>query len=320
MKGVNIIFPGQGSQSVGMGLNLYQNHKEAKLVFEEVDDSLDFNLSKIIFEGPEDKLKLTENTQPALMATSIATIRIIECELKKEISEFTDIVLGHSLGEYSALCSVKSITLSEASRALKMRGKAMQESVTGLDTLMIAVIGLDISDVENAINDIEIPKGEVCEIANDNCPGQVILSGTKEILETFSKILKEKGARSVLPLKVSAPFHCSLMNDASKKMENVLSQMNLKKLETKYISNVTADFEDDPDKIKELLIKQIFTRVKWRESIVKAEKEGTNRFIEVGNGKVLTGMNKRISKDIFSENISNMKDIDLFLKNNKDII
>jgi [acyl-carrier-protein] S-malonyltransferase len=320
MKGLNVIFPGQGSQSVGMGLNLYQNHKEARLVFEEVDDSLGFNLSKIIFEGPEDKLRLTENTQPALMATSIAIIRILECELKKEISEFTDTVLGHSLGEYSALCSVKSITLSEASRALKMRGMAMQESVTGLDTLMIAVIGLDISDVENAIDDIEIPEGEVCEIANDNCPGQVILSGTKEILETFSKILKEKGARTVLPLKVSAPFHCSLMNDASKKMESVLSQINLKKLETKYISNVTAEFEDDPDKIKELLVKQIFTRVKWRESIVKAEKEGISRFLEVGNGKVLTGMNKRISKDILSENISNMKDIDLFLKNNKDII
>lgn len=320
MKGINIIFPGQGSQSVGMGLNLYENHNEAKLVFEEVNDSLNFNLSKIIFEGPEDKLRLTENTQPALMATSIAIVKILEFELKKELSEFTDIVLGHSLGEYSALCSIKSITLSEASRALKIRGKAMQESVTGLDTLMIAVIGLDILEVESAIEDIHIPKGDVCEIANDNCPGQVILSGTKEFLEIFSKILKEKGARSVLPLKVSAPFHCSLMNDASKKMESVLSQISIKKLETKYISNVTANFEDDPDKIKKLLLKQIFTRVRWRESIVKAEKEGVKKFLEVGSGKVLTGMNKRISKDIFSENISNMKDIDSFLKNNQDII
>ena len=139
-------------------------------------------------------------------------------------------------------------------------------------------------------------------------------------MEKFSIILKKKGARTVLPLKVSAPFHCSLMNDASKKMENVLSQISLKKLETKYISNVTANFEDDPDKIKELLVKQIFTRVKWRESIIKAEKEGAKNFLEIGSGKVLTGMNKRISKDIFSENISNMKDIDSFLKNNKDII
>ena len=190
----------------------------------------------------------------------------------------------------------------------------------GIDTAMVAVIGLDISEIENEIKETKIPAGEICEIANDNCPGQVILSGTKKILEIFSDILKKKGARSIIPLKVSAPFHCSLMNDASKKMKEVLSHISLKNLETRYISNVTANFENDPEKIKDLLVRQIFTKVKWRQSIIKAEEEGVKNFVEVGSGKVLTGMNKRISKNILSENVSDMKDIDSFIQNNKDIL
>ena len=320
MNNFKLIFPGQGSQTVGMGLDLYKNHKKAKEVFDEVDDALNFKLSKIIFEGPNDLLKLTENTQPAIMATSLAVVKVIEDELKKDISTFSEIVLGHSLGEYSALCSVNSITISETTKILQQRGRAMQQSVGGIETKMVAVIGLDIVNLENELKKFIIKENEVCEIANDNCPGQIILSGTRKAIEDFSEVLKKNGARSIIDLNVSAPFHCSLMNEASKIMKDVLEGTDFKNLDTKFISNVTAKIENDIMKIKGLLIDQISSRVRWRESILFAEKTGSKTFLEVGNGKVLSGMNKRISKNILSQNLFDMRSIEQFINSNKDIL
>jgi len=320
MKNFNLIFPGQGSQTVGMGLDLYKNHKIARDVFDEVDEALNFRLSKIIFEGPDESLKLTVNTQPAIMATSLAVVKVLEDELKKDISSFSEVVLGHSLGEYSALCSINSISISETAKILQLRGKAMQESVGGIETKMVAVIGLDIVNLETELRKFTLNKNEVCEIANDNCPGQIILSGTKNAIEEFSIILKKIGARSVIDLNVSAPFHCSLMNEASKIMKKVLEVTDLKNLNTKFISNVNAKFENDTNKIKSLLIDQISSRVRWRESILLAENTGPKVFVEVGNGKVLSGMNKRISKKISSQNLVDMRGIGQFIDSNKDIL
>ena len=320
MNNFNLIFPGQGSQTVGMGLDLYKNHKIARDVFDEVDEALNFRLSKIIFEGPDESLKLTVNTQPAIMATSLAVVRVLEDELKKDISSFSEVVIGHSLGEYSALCSINSISISETAKILQLRGKAMQESVGGIETKMVAVIGLDIVNLETELRKFTLNKNEVCEIANDNCPGQIILSGTKNAIEEFSIILKKIGARSVIDLNVSAPFHCSLMNEASKTMKKVLEVTDLKNLNTKFISNVNAKFENDTNKIKSLLIDQISSRVRWRESILLAENAGPKNFVELGNGKVLSGMNKRISKNISSQNLADMKDIGQFIDSNKDIL
>ena len=320
MNNFNLIFPGQGSQTVGMGLDLYKNHKIARDVFDEVDEALNFRLSKIIFEGPDESLKLTVNTQPAIMATSLAVVKVLEDELKKDISSFSEVVLGHSLGEYSALCSINSISISETAKILQLRGKAMQESVGGIETKMVAVIGLDIVNLETELRKFTLNKNEVCEIANDNCPGQIILSGTKNAIEEFSIILKKIGARSVIDLNVSAPFHCSLMNEASKIMKKVLEVTDLKNLNTKFISNVNAKFENDTNKIKSLLIDQISSRVRWRESILLAENTGPKVFVEVGNGKVLSGMNKRISKNISSQNLADMRGIGQFIDSNKDIL
>ena len=320
MNNFNLIFPGQGSQTVGMGLDLYKNHKIARDVFDEVDEALNFRLSKIIFEGPDESLKLTVNTQPAIMATSLAVVKVLEDELKKDISSFSEVVLGHSLGEYSALCSINSISISETAKILQLRGKAMQESVGGIETKMVAVIGLDIVNLETELRKFTLKKNEVCEIANDNCPGQIILSGTKNAIEEFSIILKKIGARSVIDLNVSAPFHCSLMNEASKIMKKVLEVTDLKNLNTKFISNVNAKFENDTNKIKSLLIDQISSRVRWRESILLAENTGPKVFVELGNGKVLSGMNKRISKKISSQNLADMRGIGQFIDSNKDIL
>ncbi len=311
-KKIALVFPGQGSQNIGMGSDVVNDFKEAREVFEEVNDTLKFNLSKIIFDGPEDKLTNTANTQPALMTVSMAILRVIEKELKKKVFQFSDIVLGHSLGEYSALCSSDVISLKDTALLLRIRGKAMQDSVKGIDTKMTAVIGFDVFQVENIMNELKLPPNEVCEIANDNCPGQVILSGTKEGVEFVSEKLKNEGVKALIDLKVSAPFHCKLMEKASIIMKESLKSVKFGFLKTNFISNVTADYVEDSKLLKELLIKQVCSRVRWRESIKKTS-EKCDTIIEIGSGKVLTGMNKRINRDLNLFNISSSEDIGNFL-------
>ena len=314
-----VVFPGQGSQIVGMGRDLFENHHVAREVFEEVDDTLNQKLSKITFNGPENELTLTENTQPAIMSVSMALVRVIEYESKKKIHEFSDTILGHSLGEYSALCSLNALNLKDATSLLRKRGQAMQDSVINMKTKMVAVIGLDIKKVEKIIEENSVGPKELCEIANDNCPGQVILSGTENGVIFISNILKDNGARSIVDLKVSAPFHCSLMHKASKLMEGYLHDIAFKDLRSNFISNVTAEYEKNSEKIKELLIKQVSSRVRWRESIIKSTKK-VNSIVEIGPGKILTGMNKRINRDYNLLSLSNLDDINKFLETFKDIL
>ena len=314
-----VVFPGQGSQIVGMGRDLYKQHPVAKQVFEEVDDTLNQKLSKITFDGPENELTLTKNTQPAIMSVSMALVKVIEYEAKKKIYEFSDTILGHSLGEYSALCSLNALNLKDSTSLLRKRGEAMQDSVINLKTKMVAVIGLDIDKVEKIIEENSVDPKELCEIANDNCPGQVILSGTENGVIYISEILKDNGARSIVDLKVSAPFHCSLMDKASDMMKDYLNDISLKDLRSNFISNVTAEFEKNSKKIKELLIKQVSSRVRWRESIIKSTNK-LNTIVEIGPGKILTGMNKRINRDYNLFSVSNLDDIKKFLEEFKDIL
>ena len=313
MSKISVIFPGQGSQVVGMGLDLYENHVKAKEVFNIVDEALSQKLSKIIFHGDEEKLKLTSNTQPALMAVSIALVKVLENELGKKLTEFTEIVLGHSLGEYTSLCSIDSLDISSAAKLLRIRGDAMQNSVKNIETRMVAVIGLELEIIEDLLIKIK-EKDFLCEIANDNCPGQIILSGFKKSIDKFSEILKSSGARSIIDLQVSAPFHCSLMKPAADVMFKAFQHVSIEKPIIKFINNVSAEFVDEPDEIKKKLTEQVYKRVRWRESILKVSKSNIDTIIEIGSGKVLTGLNRRmkINQDLF--NLSNMSDIENFIK------
>lgn len=307
-----VIFPGQGSQKVGMGKKLYDDHRIARDVFDLVDETLKFKLSKVIFDGPESELTSTINTQPALMAVSLALTKVIESESKMEFSEIASIVCGHSLGEYTALCSINSLSIPDTAKLLSIRGKAMQESVLSEDTNMKAIIGLEIDLVQKFID--ENISNKICEIANDNCPGQVVLSGHSDQVEKISEICKKNGAKITIDLKVSAPFHCSLMKPASLKMKDALSKVNLSKTKTRFINNYSAKFEQDSENIKNLLVKQVISRVRWRETINLISDSGVNKIIEIGSGKVLTGLNKRMKLNLEMENISSLEDVDAFLK------
>ncbi len=319
LKNIIVVFPGQGSQIVGMGKDLFENHHIARQVFNEVDDTLNQKLSKIIFDGPEHELILTKNTQPAIMSVSMALVRVFEYESKKKIFEFSDTMLGHSLGEYSALCSLNALNLRDTTSLLRKRGEAMQDSVKNLKTKMVAAIGLNIKEVEKILEENRIDSPEICEIANDNCPGQVILSGTEKGVIFISDILKENGAKSIVDLKVSAPFHCCLMEKASNVMKDCLNEVSLEQLESNFISNVTANFEKNSKKIKELLIKQVSSRVRWRESIIKSTKK-INSIVEIGPGKILTGISKRINRDYNLFSISNLDEVNRFLEKFEEIL
>ena len=304
-----LLFPGQGSQAVGMGLEFFTNFKLVKKIFEEADAKLNYSISKIILEGPEDKLQLTQNTQPAILTVSYSIFRVLKDEFGFDFSSFK-FFAGHSLGEYSALVCSESLNFSDAIYLLHERGKAMQESVPIGEGSMIAILGMKTDEILNLIQSQHNEIG-ICEIANDNADGQVIISGNKERVEIFQKILKEKKIKTI-PLKVSAPFHCSLMKPAANIMRDKIKNTKFKEPKFKIINNVTANAEINPENIKSLLVEQIFSTVRWRESILKMNNAGVQNFIEIGPGKVLTGMVKRTLKDVNSFSINSIADIKNF--------
>jgi len=305
------LFPGQGSQSLNMGREIYDAFACAREVFQEVDEALKQKLTKIIFEGPEAELTLTENTQPALMTVSMALIRVLEKEGGFDLSHSLAYVAGHSLGQYSALCAAKALTLSDTARLLKIRGQAMQQAVPPGEGAMAALLGLDLADVEKITQ--EASQGQVCEIANDNCPGQVVISGHKKAVEYAVELSKNYGAKKSILLNVSAPFHCVLMQPAQRSMEEAFQEIKVQNPSLPVIDNTSAEPVQDGATLSTLLIKQITERVRWRESIARLATLGVTTLIEVGAGKVLTGLTKRIEPSPEAFALNTPQDIEAFL-------
>ena len=300
-----ILFPGQGSQIVGMGSEFYNNFSAVKKLFEEADETLNFKISKIILEGPENDLKLTQNTQPSILLVSYSIFTILKNEFNFNL-EKVKYFAGHSLGEYSALLCANSLSFQDSLRLLFERGKFMQEAVPVGEGSMIAILGSETEEINNYINEVK-SKG-VCEVANDNAQGQIIVSGNLESIEELKSILKQN-KKKCIPLPVSAPFHCSLMKPAASKMEEKINVVNFQKTDFEIISNVTALPTNNPADIKKLLVKQIFSKVRWRESIIFMGKNKINDFIEIGPGKVLSSLVKRILPTSNSFSINSIDDI-----------
>jgi len=301
-----LLFPGQGSQLVGMGSELFTKFELVKKIFKQADEKLNFPISKLILEGPEKDLQLTKNTQPAILTVSYSIFKVIKEEFGFDFKNFK-FFAGHSLGEYSALVSAEALKFEDALYLLRERGKAMQESVPVGKGKMIATLGSSIDEIIKLIN-LSSKEGKICEIANDNSDGQLIISGDTESVDSFIKLLKEKKIKFI-PLKVSAPFHCSLMEPAAEIMKDKIYNTNFTNPIFKIVSNVTANPEIDVEKIKDLLIKQIYTTVRWRESIITMHELGVKNFVEIGPGKVLSGMVKRTIKDARSFPINTIADI-----------
>ena len=302
----SLVFPGQGSQYIGMGKDFSNNFPVANSVYQEVDEVLNFSLSKLIFDGKIEDLTLTKNAQPAIMATSIAILKTLESEGFK--IKNTLFVAGHSLGEYTALCAAGAMSLGDTANLLKMRGIFMQESVPVGVGAMAAILGLDLNKVKTLINDIS--NDEICEIANDNEPNQVVLSGYRSTIEKVCNNAKSLGAKRAILLPVSAPFHCSLMLPAQKNMIDLISEVSLKKPIVPVISNISAIPTQNPEEIRENLIQQITGRVRWRESILYMSKFGVKKTYEIGPGKVLCNLIRRIANEIEQTNISTIEDLD----------
>ncbi len=301
-----LLFPGQGSQAVGMGSEFYKEFNLVKKIFNEADEKLNFSISKLILQGPENELQLTKNTQPAILTVSYSIFKVLKDEFNFDLDTF-EFFAGHSLGEYSALVCAGSLDFSDAIYLLHERGKSMQEAVPLGMGSMLAVLGMNIEELNNILKSNKMEKG-VCEIANDNAEGQVIISGNKESINSFNLVLKEKKIKSI-PLRVSAPFHCSLMRPAAKKMQDKIKSTKFNNPQFKIVNNVTAKPEVDSKIIKELLIKQIYSTVKWRESIINIYNNGVKNFIEIGPGKVLSGMVKRTLKEANCFSINSITDI-----------
>ena len=301
----SVIFPGQGSQMVGMGKEFYDNFDLVKNLFREADETLNFSLSKIILEGPKEELNLTVNTQPAIFLISYSIYNIVKNEFNIDLSN-AKYFAGHSLGEYSALSCAGYLSFSETLKILRIRGDAMQNSVPKGQGGMVAVLGSSVETIERILKENE--QKFKAQIANDNSEGQIVLSGKNEDLDNLILILKENSIKSIR-LPVSAPFHCSLMSNATKIMDNELNKLDFKNSKNRLISNVTAEEIKNTDELTNLLIKQIENRVRWRESVINMIKNGVNHFVEIGPGKVLSGLVKRINQEVKIDTINNYKDI-----------
>lgn len=300
------VFPGQGSQTVGMGKSLADNFESARAVFKEVDDALGEKLSATMWEGPADKLTLTENTQPALVAVSVAAIRVLEAEAGLDIKRDVAFLAGHSLGEYAAHAIAGSLSLADAVKLVRTRGRAMQQAVPVGTGAMAALMGLE-PDVVKAIA-AEAAQGEVCSAANDNAPGQIVVSGSKAAVERAVGIAKGKGSRAMM-LQVSAPFHCALMQPAADVMAEALAKATVNVPKIPVVANFTAQPVTDPKEIVRLLIEQIVGTVRWRESVNFLVASGVNRIVEAGSGKVLAGLIKRIAKEVPTQNVGTAEDV-----------
>ena len=300
-----VLFPGQGSQYVGMGSDFYKKFDEVKKIFESVDKTLGYSLSELILNGPEADLKLTQNTQPAIMTVGVSIFNVLNKKFNLNLNN-SIFFAGHSLGEYTALVCSGSLTVENAAYLLHERGKSMQEAVPAGKDLMAAVLGMSISEIEEEIN--LLPKNEICEIANDNSNSQVVVSGNAESIKIFNEKIKKKNKKAII-LPVSAPFHSSLMKSAADKMKEKIDKTNFLKPTPKIISNVTAQEEDDINGIKSLLVNQITSRVRWRESVNYMIKKGVSDFVEIGPGKVLSGLVKKINKEVKISNINSINDI-----------
>jgi [acyl-carrier-protein] S-malonyltransferase len=307
---VAFVFPGQGSQTVGMGKALAANFAAARQVFDEVDAALDSKLSTIVFEGPSETLTLTENAQPALMAVSLATLRVMETEAGLSLEHDAQFVAGHSLGEYSALAAAGAFTVADTARLLRTRGQAMQKAVPVGSGAMAALIGLEF-DAASAVA-AEAAQGEVCQAANDNGAGQVVVSGSKAAVERAVNIAKDKGAKRAMLLPVSAPFHCALMQPAADVMAEALTKVSVKQPAVPLVANVLAKAIRTPDEIIRGLIEQVTGTVRWRESVLYMAKAGVTNFYEVGAGKVLSGLIKRLAGDAMVTAIGSPDDVAAF--------
>ncbi|WP_417580906.1 ACP S-malonyltransferase [Pelagibacterium sp.] len=304
-------FPGQGSQAVGMGHDLARVYPEARAVFEEVDDALGVALSNIMFEGPEDTLRLTENAQPALMAASIAVVRVLEAN-GVTVADAASYVAGHSLGEYSALCAAGTFSLSDTARLLQTRGRAMQQAVPVGKGAMAAILGLEMDAVREIA--ATAAEGSVCDVANDNSPGQVVISGDASAIERAMELAKARGAKRALPLPVSAPFHCALMEPAAEAMESALAMVEMSAPVVPLVANVLALPITDPAEIRRHLVEQVTGMVRWTESVDwLATQGGVTELYELGTGKVLSGLAKRINKDVTTQAVGTQADIESFI-------
>lgn len=312
---VAFVFPGQGSQTIGMGKALADNFSVAREVLQEVDDSLNKKLSTIMFEGPENELTLTENAQPAIMAASMAAFKVMQQEMGIELLGTASFVAGHSLGEYTALTATGAFDIAVCAKLLKIRGESMQAAVPEGQGGMAAIIGKDLAGVRDIIEETlnQLP-GEVVEIANHNSQVQIVISGSKKGIELAMQVAKDKGAKRAVPLAVSAPFHCSLMKPAAEKMDEALAETTINPLTVPVVANVTAEPVSNENQIRPLLVQQVTSMVRWVDTVETLHAKGVRKIVEIGHGNVLSGLIKRITPDIALQQVGTPEDLDALSK------